>query len=297
MEKNYEIYDGKQIKIMTCSNCNMKCKQCYIPYSGNFESKQLASVVKNLKKNYEVFLNGTEPLLNDYLDSFKIAGEKIVLTNGLVFKNNLGLIDKIKQAGIERVCMSYQFNIQKDIESVGLSFLDELFPKIREKGIDVELMCTITSKNYDKLDLICNKALELKANYVYLIEFMYQGNAISKLDKSLMLNDAQRAEFFKNLNEVRKTYNKDELFVYRSGNFGKDSYTQKQVVCGAGREIVTMTPDFKIYPCNFLIGEEFCLGFYDGDNVYIDKNKQKKICGDFQGCLWTKFKNKNENGI
>ena len=293
MKKNYKIYKGKAVKIMTCSNCNMKCKQCYIPYGGNFESKQLFDVVKNLKKDYDVFLNGTEPLLNNFLDSFKVAGEKIILTNGLVFKDNLELVDKIKEAGIERVCMSYQFEIQKDIESVGLSFLDELFPKIRERGIDVELMCTITSKNYDKIDLICKKAKQLKANYVYLIEFMYQGNAISKLDKTLMLTDAQRSEFFKNLNEVRKNYKKEELFVYRSGNFGKDLYADKEVVCGAGREIVTMTPDYKIYPCNFLIGEEFCLGYYDGDKIYIDENKQKEICGDFQGCLWTKFKNKN----
>lgn len=297
MEKIYEIYTGKSVKIMTCSNCNMKCKQCYIPYKGNFESKQLLEVVKNLKKNYEIFLNGTEPLLNDYLESFKIAGEKIVLTNGLVFKNNLELIDKIKQAGIKRICMSYQFEIQQDIESVGLSFLDELFPKVREKGIDVELMCTITSKNYDKIDLICKKAIELKANYIYFIEFMYQGNAITKLDKQLMLSDAQRNTFFKNLNEIRKSYNKNELYIYRSGNFGKDYYADKQVVCGAGRDIVTMTPDFKIYPCNFLIGEKFCLGYYDGDKIYIDKNKQKEICADFEGCLWTKYKNKNENAV
>ena len=78
----YEIYKGKSVKIMTCSKCNMKCKQCYIPYKGNFESEELFEIVKILKNNYEIFLNGTEPLLNNYLDSFRVADEKIVLTNG-----------------------------------------------------------------------------------------------------------------------------------------------------------------------------------------------------------------------
>ena len=297
MEKRYEIYKGKSVKIMTCSKCNMKCKQCYIPYKGNFESEELYEIVKILKNNYEIFLNGTEPLLNNYLDSFRVADEKIVLTNGLVFKNNLGLVDKIKQAGIKRVCMSYQFEIQSDIESVGLNFLDEIFPKIRQKGIDVELMCTITSKNYDKIDLICKKAIELKANYVYFIEFMYQGSAVTKLDKTLMLNDLQRSKFFENLNKIRKSYDKNELYVYRSGNFGKDLYTEKQVVCGAGIDIVTMTPDYKIYPCNLLIDDKYCLGYFKDGKIYIDKLKQMNICSNFDGCLWTKIKNNKENDI
>ena len=286
MENIYKKYKDKAVKIMTCSNCNMACKQCYIPYSGNFASEELLEVVKNLKNNYEIYLNGTEPLLNDYLESFKIAGEKIILTNGLVFQDNLDLVDDIKRAGIKRVCMSYQFDIQQDINSVGLSFLDELFPKIRAKGIDVELMCTITSKNYDKIDLICKKAFELQANYVYFIEFMYQGNAASKLDKSLMLNSVSRERFFEMLNKVRNEYKKDDLYVYRSGNFGKDLYTQKQVVCDAGRDIVTMTPDYRIYPCNLLIDDKYCLGFYKDGEIYIDERKQAKIWKEFEGCLW-----------
>lgn len=292
MENKYEIYNGKSVKIMTCSNCNMKCKQCYIPYSGNFKSGKLNKLVSLLKNKYQVRLNGTEPLLNDYLDSFKLAEEELVLTNGLVFKDNLQLVDKIKEAGVKRICMSYQFEIQKDVTSVSLNYLDEIFPKLREKGIDVELMCTITSKNFDKIDLICKKAFELKANYVYFIEYMYQGNASKKMDGSLALSKIQRQEFFKQLNNVRNTYNKSDLYIYRSGNFGLDSYTNKEVVCEAGRDIVTMTPDFKIYPCNFLIEEKYCLGFFKDGKIYIDKQKQQELCKNKKGCLWKCLKSK-----
>ena len=239
MEKKYLEYTGKSIKIMTCSNCNMKCKQCYIAYKGNFESKQLYNVVKLLRKKYEILLNGTEPLLNNYLDTYKISNEKLILTNGLVFKNNIDLVDQIKDAGISRVCMSYQYEIQKDIESVSLNYLDDIFPKVREKGIDVEMMCTITSKNYNKLDEICKKAISLKANYLYMIEYMYQGNAQTKMDGDLKLTDEMRDEFFQNLKLVREKYNKEDLYIYRSGNMGDDTVNNKKVL-------------FKISEKNFL---------------------------------------------
>lgn len=290
MEK-YKEYSGKNIKIMTCSNCNMKCKQCYIAYKGNFESEQLYRVVKKLRNKYEILLNGTEPLLNNYLDSFKISNEKLILTNGLVFKDNLDLVNKIKAAGIERICMSYQYEIQKDIASVSLNYLDEIFPKVRAKGIDVEMMCTITAKNYDKLEQICEKAISLKANYLYLLEYMYQGNALSKMNGKLRLTSRMRNKFFKQLKKVREKYDIKDLYIYRSGNMGDDKINNKKVICEAGTNIVTMTPDYKIYPCNLLIDEKFCIGYFDGNTVFIDTEKRDKICENSKSCLWTKFKN------
>lgn len=214
MEKFIE-YTGNAIKIMTCSNCNMKCTHCYIPYSGNFDSEQLLETVKTLKNKYKVLLNGTEPLLNNYLASFKEAEEKFILTNGLIFKDNLDLVDKIKDAGITRICMSYQFAIQNDINSVGLNYLDDIFPKVRAKNIDVEAMCTITSKNYNLIETICEKAISLGANYLYFIEYMHDGSTKFNLNQNLKLTDGMREEFFKQLKIVRKKILKRQI-VYLS---------------------------------------------------------------------------------
>ena len=186
-------YTGKTVKIMTCSKCNTKCKHCYINYSGDFDPDELYNIVKNLKKKYEVKLNGTEPLLNeDYLKSFKIADEDIILTNGLVFKNNLELVDKIKEAGIKRICISYHFSLHEYISSIKKDYLEEIIPQIRNKGIDVELMCTISKLNYKNIDEFCKKAIELGANYIYFIEYM----DTNKID-GLQINEDERKEFFK----------------------------------------------------------------------------------------------------
>lgn len=262
-------YTGKTVKIMTCSKCNTKCKHCYINYSGDFDPDELYNIVKNLKKKYEVKLNGTEPLLNeDYLKSFKIADEDIILTNGLVFKNNLELVDKIKEAGIKRICISYHFSLHEYISSIKKDYLEEIIPQIRNKGIDVELMCTISKLNYNNIDEFCKKAIELGANYIYFIEYM----DTNKID-GLQINEDERKEFFKEINEARDKYDKETLMVTRSGNFNRDSYRyDKNFNCPAYNNLVVMTPDYKIYPCNLLINKNEEIGYYKDGKIYVVDN-------------------------
>lgn len=262
-------YTGKTVKIMTCSKCNTKCKHCYINYSGDFDPDELYNIVKNLKKKYEVKLNGTEPLLNeDYLKSFKIADEDIILTNGLVFKNNLELVDKIKEAGIKRICISYHFSLHEYISSIKKDYLEEIIPQIRNKGIDVELMCTISKLNYNNIDEFCKKAIELGANYIYFIEYM----DTNKID-GLQINEDERKEFFKEINEARDKYDKETLMVTRSGNFNRDSYKyDKNFNCPAYNNLVVMTPDYKIYPCNLLINKNEEIGYYKDGKIYVVDN-------------------------
>ena len=39
-------FNGNRIIIMTCSDCNTKCKHCYISYNGNFNANELYNAVK-----------------------------------------------------------------------------------------------------------------------------------------------------------------------------------------------------------------------------------------------------------
>ena len=280
-------YTGKTVKIMTCSKCNTKCKHCYINYSGDFDPDELYDLVKTLKKKYEVRLNGTEPLINEeYLKSFKLAEEEIVLTNGLVFKDNLELVDKIKDTGVKRICISYHFLLQELISSVKKEYLDEIIPKIREKGIDVELMCTISKLNYNRIIEFCDKAISLGANYIYFIEYMDKNNL-----EGLSLTKEERNEFFKQLSEARDKYDKDVLMVTRCGNFNRDSYKyDKNFNCPAYNDMVVMTPDYKIYPCNFLISKEEEIGYYKDGKIYVVDNYE---CNPNE-CLYCKKQNSIE---
>lgn len=68
---------------MSCSDCNVRCRHCYISYAGNMSSKTLCDMISKLKDKYEILINGTEPLMHkDYVRAYALAGYKSPITNG-----------------------------------------------------------------------------------------------------------------------------------------------------------------------------------------------------------------------
>lgn len=47
-------YSGNRVIIMTCSDCNTRCKHCYISYKGNFDDEKLYQICNDLSKRYWV---------------------------------------------------------------------------------------------------------------------------------------------------------------------------------------------------------------------------------------------------
>ncbi len=268
----YKEFEGNLVKIMSCSNCNTKCKHCYISYKGSFTPEDLLDVVKNLKKKYKIKINGTEPLLTPaYLESFKEAGEEFILTNGLVFKDNEDYLDNIKAAGLKRICMSYHFELHDIISSVDKEYVKSLYPIIRKHGLDAEVMTTISSINYNKVLEYCDKAYEMGANCIHFTNYMVQGNA-KALEKDLTLNDEQLLEFFKQLKLAKEKYKKEELSITRCGTFNTNPLEENggKFRCLAYNEMVVLTPELKLYPCNFQASPGNEIGFYKDGKLYVD---------------------------
>ena len=65
-------FNGKNIIIMCCSKCNIKCEHCYIEYNDDYTPLELENIIKKLKDRYSITLNGSELLLNKgYLKCLK----------------------------------------------------------------------------------------------------------------------------------------------------------------------------------------------------------------------------------
>lgn len=95
---NEKLYDGKIVAIMSCTKCNAKCEHCYISYNGNLSGDELYDMVNKLKDRYEIYINGSEPLINrEYLKSYTLSNYYSPITNGLVFYNNFDYIDELKK--------------------------------------------------------------------------------------------------------------------------------------------------------------------------------------------------------
>lgn len=97
-------FNGKRVIVMACSDCNIRCKHWYISYKGSFSGKELYELISNLIDIYKILINGTEPLIHkEFLPSYKLAGYKSPITNGLVFKDNLNYLDELKENGINEI--------------------------------------------------------------------------------------------------------------------------------------------------------------------------------------------------
>lgn len=270
----FKEFDGKSVIIMSCSDCNIHCKHCYISYGGNFSADALCDIIMKLKPKYEIMINGTEPLLHkDFLDAYALAGYKSPITNGLVFKDNYDYISTLKEHGIEELRISYHFDLHDSISQVEKSYLEQLFKEIRKRGLKLCIMCSLTSQNYKLIPQYCKKALALGATAIKFTNFLSQGRA-KNMDSHLILNDEQIADFFKILKQERNKYDKNTLEIRRCGSFGNDNKNKTHFKCDAGTSNVCITPDLKVYPCIFLCKKGYEIGYYEDGKIFVDDSFQ-----------------------
>ena len=261
-------YKGKQVTIMSCSNCNANCEHCYISYSGNLSGEQLLSMCKNFKDKYKIIINGTEVLLHsDYFESLKLSNQSRILTNGLIIYKNPDILRQVQETGIANIAMSYHFGT--DISTVPQRIVEECIKIIKTYGLNPELMCTITSDNYNNLDYICEQAIELGVMTIRLFNCINTGKCETNCS-DLCLTDEQLKEFFKNLREVRNKYPREVLKIKRNGLFGRDVDNERcNFSCNAGIDEVVITPDLNVYPCIFMTREGYEIGKYIDGKIML----------------------------
>ena len=269
-DKQYE-FNGSTVMIMTCSNCNTKCEHCYIGYSGNFNGNELLNLCTALKMKYNIILNGTEILIHpEYFSSLKLLEQPKVLTNGIAIENNPNILDILKDCKVNTILLSYHFGIHDKISKVKEDLLKHTISLIQSKGLKVKLMVTITQENFMFVSKICKNVIQLGVHEIKFTNCLKVGNATNLPDN--FLTQEQINIFLELLSKERMTYPKDILKIERCGTFGKSNYSNN-FRCITGTDIVAITPDLKVYPCNFLARPGFEIGYVSEDNrILISKH-------------------------
>lgn len=284
-------FSGRNVTIMSCSDCNTRCKHCYVSYKGNIDGDLLYDMCDKLKDKYQLNINGTEVLLHrGYFKTYDLIGQKRLLSNGIIINEDDSIIELIHNSSIEMVAMSYHFIIHEGISSVSQKMLRENILKLQENDIKVELMCTITKDNYDKVLELCENVVNMGVKKVRFINFLNTGNAIN-LDDSNILSDEQKNIFFKNLNKARSIYNKEQLLIKRCGSFGYDVSHKCNFKCPAGINKVVIAPDMNVYPCIYMVKPEYKIGKYIDGEVLIEQ----ELCHNGMSCLANDCYNKGKS--
>lgn len=266
-------YNGKNVMIMLCSKCNVKCKHCYIKYEGNFNPTDAAHLITKLQEKYTVSLNGTEPILNkQYFPLFKMCNQHKIMTNGLELIRNPGLIAELQKNDINEIGLSYHFGIHDDLSTVKSEDLNKLIVFLKENNFKVKLMTSLNKNNYKNISQICEKAFSMGADYIKFTNMINQGNA-KHWDSSDILNKEQLLEVLDEIDSVRKLYYKDTFTIKRCGSFGPNK-EGKNYECIAGKDVVIITPSLDVYKCIFDIDKGNEIGYVDDGNIFLfDENK------------------------
>ena len=89
--------------------------------------------------------------------------------------------------------MSYHFGTE--ISTVPQDIVEQAIIKIKKHNLNPELMCTITVENYDKLDDICKKTIDLEVNTIRFFNCINTGKCESNCS-NFCLDDEQINHFF-----------------------------------------------------------------------------------------------------
>jgi MoaA/NifB/PqqE/SkfB family radical SAM enzyme len=280
-------FSGKKITIMATSNCNVKCKHCYISYTGSFDPDVLNEVASILSKKYFVSINGAELLTNSkYLDVLSNLNQVGFMSNGLIVSNP-ETIAKLKECNIECVAMSMHYGIHDEISVIPQSLIEHNVKVLSENGINSKIFVTLTKKNYMLVPEICEYVKSIGAKGVWFTNYIKQGAAINLSDNNV-LGTEEKTEFFRLLSEARSKYSKEELCIERCGSFGEDLYSgKKNFKCTAIHDFVVMTPDYNIYPCFFLAKPGNEIGKYVDGKVFLYDNYRE----NWEGCLTARICN------
>lgn len=264
---SYIEFTGSEVIIMTCSDCNTRCKHCYIGYQGNFDGEELFELCQKLKK-YKIFLNGTEILLHpEYFKSLQAVGQNSLITNGLALKNNPSLIDELVRYGIDHVDVSYHFGIHGEISHVSLTDILNVISSLKQAGIDVKIRTTVDARNVDKVKLMCDTAHSWGANGIKFTNMLHTGQASGLDDKSLLTAE-QLQRFLRDIEEQRARYDIKEFRIRRCGSFGPAPCSK--FYCPAGNQSVVITPELKVYPCVFLAKKGMEIGYVDNGRIMVN---------------------------
>ena len=282
-------FEGNRVILMACSKCNVACKHCYIGYAGNRTPEELKILAEYYKNKYKlVRIDGAEPLVDlGYLPSYKIDGQDWIMTNGLRIFQEPETIDLLLENGINNVFMSYHFEIQDSLNGITNEMLNEVIKMLREKGLRVVLMTTITNKNAKDTLQICDNAYQLGASGIEFNKIFIQGRAKNLSNIGLVKEDYD--SFFTQLKQARDKYDINDFEVRRSGTFGCDTVNKpNNFRCSAGVKKVCITPDDKVYGCTCICKPGYEVGeIIDGEiYIYSDFENDRTWClGDKMGEL------------
>lgn len=271
-------FSGEMIEVLAMSECPNHCEHCCVNYKGHIDFDTLSSLFEICKeRNMKMLISGTELLMDEkYLEFCNKIGQNFIYTNGALLNDkNYALM---KKYGINRISLSYHYGIQDQLTHIDQDKIDSILSKAVSEGFYVRAFCTVTKDNINYMSKVAERAYGLGAKSIKFLNMLEEGRAAEKDFRILDRTDLK--QFFKNVNDIRKKYDKKDFYVTRNGAFGYDTENRCNFRCTAGHETVVLAPNGNIYPCVGLMYDEYIIGYWTDKKIIIEKefDRGEHIC-------------------
>jgi len=238
--------------------CNLDCDCCYLSYEGTRDPAEILRIIENLQTRYRIAIAGSEILTDPrYLEAYRKAGQKYILSNGVLLYQKPELFDLLREYGIEEIQLSLDFKEQKGGRSTTSSMIESVVRSAKENGFWVRIAIVVTSENYREVNAMCDQVKNMGADAIFFIRYIKSGSA--KNQKKETLTEEQRDEFFGLVDNARTKFQKDKFDIRINGNFGPKKGSKGERLsagnryCFAGKTIFAVAPDDTVYGCPYLM--------------------------------------------
>jgi MoaA/NifB/PqqE/SkfB family radical SAM enzyme len=268
--------------------CNLRCLHCYLPYGGMRTPEDALETTKQLQDHgHQVIIAGSETLVDpSYLKAYQQAGQKYLLTNGILLHRDNYLYDALQEHGIKAIRSSIHFGLEDELRSASPYTVAEVLGKAQQRGIRTEVSTTITPNNYLDVQGMCKIAKGYGVSSIQFLKMIKSGRGIDRET----LNPEQILEFFDLVQEARTRYSKDDLDIRVHGNFSArpgskgEKSASRNCYCNGGKSIVAIDPDDKVYSCPFTMGPDAVIGHLNKGEIVIERelfsNKRDRCIAD-----------------
>lgn len=225
------------------SHCNVKCRHCY-NNSGAFNTiqdrmtpekwKNFARYLVSKGGIFECIVSGGEPLLlgDDLFDIMDILHDDgtrfLLITNGYLLNNEkIKKLSKYRYKWLQISIDGYNPEYHNWFRNREGSWERAVSGAIKvvEAGIPLTIAHSITAKNLDGIDEMCQLAYHIGASSIILGETNLSGRSYDNQD--LVLNDKQReylyikteeniAKYYGRMDVMRSTSTHNQLLKYQS---------------------------------------------------------------------------------
>jgi MoaA/NifB/PqqE/SkfB family radical SAM enzyme len=258
----------QEVELVVGNGCDWgRCDHCFFPEHGQLRplDETLAIAERLQAQGLSVIPAFGEVLATpEYLAVYRALGRKYLLTNGLVLASRKGhaVAEQIKQAGLEQVGFTLNEDSCNHIGGVGQKVVTRAVQTTKEAGLVPTATAVITSQNFDHVPQIVALAKQIGFRALKFNRLIPTKPQMVPLTPS----PSETAAFFSHLEQQRNLAPKSEIALYASGLFGlrgrgKDLPTGDHF-CLAGRQMVTIGLDDKVYPCLLLMDAQYQIGSF-----------------------------------